>query len=128
MYVSNADENRYLNLVQNPAKEDRGLNVAKTPTHKASPIPQRAKFLRKFNLGGKKKISDTRSPIQEKGQSGVKRKTGKEDEGQVKEMTEVEEREDVTGKSGEKAQESVGAQQPVKDMKVNCYDQKKIAI
>ena len=46
-----------------PAGVEQRLTVAKATTHKASPIPQRAKFIKKFNkVGGvgkdkKKKIS-----------------------------------------------------------------------
>lgn len=96
-------------------KLDKNLKVAKATTHKASPIPQRAKFLRKFNLGGKKKYSRP-PPTQEKRQLGVKIEPPREEKRETEVMLET--REDVTITNKDMASDSIDTQQPVKEMKV----------
>ena len=64
---------------------EQRLGVPHSQPHKPSPIPQRAKFLKKFNVGGKKK-----SPVSPKGERPGKR-AGKE-ESRVQEGKEEEEK------------------------------------
>ena len=78
-----------------PVGMEQRLTVAKETAHKASPIPQRAKFLRKFNKNGKKKKQVGH------GQKGVKDQPRSERED--REMEEEGEREDVTVAVGTEA-------------------------
>lgn len=106
-------------MEQKPNELERRLVVSKvTSTHKASPIPQRAKFLRKFNVGSKKKNSSTVAPTQEGGRGGENKKEPpeKEMEQEMEEEGREEGREDVTA-NGDPLLASMETQ-PVKEMKV----------
>lgn len=109
-------------MEQKPDELEQRLVVAKvTSTHKASPIPQRAKFLRKFNVGGRKKISSM-APTQEGGRQGENKKgppqkeIEQEMEEEEREEGRDEGREDVTA-NGDPLLGSMETQ-PVKEMKV----------
>ena len=105
-------------MEQKPARQEERLAVAKATTHKASPIPHRAKFLRKFNLGGKKKGPGPTPTTQGGGQREGERDLSQEREEERREevMEAEEEREDVTV-NGELSTDD-STQQPVKEMKV----------
>ena len=115
--MMSADDERLCDdgMEQKPDAMEQRLKVAKTTTHKASPIPQRAKFLLKFNMGGKKKT--TTAQVEKKAK--IKRDPSRDEEKKEEEM-EVEERErgreDMTA-GGEPPQGSMDTQ-PVKEMKV----------
>lgn len=105
-------------MEQKPDELGLRLMVAKTTsTHKASPIPQRAKFLRKFNIGGKKKNSSM-APTQEGERQGenIKGPPQKEEEQEMEEEEREEGREDVTA-IRQPLLDSIETQ-PVKEMKV----------
>ena len=92
---------------------EQRLNVAKATTHKASPIPQRAKFLRKFNVGGKKKTQGAAATTQEGVRGRIKKGPPQEVAGRG-EVMELEEREDVTANT----EPQPHTRQPVREMKV----------
>ena len=98
-----------------PVRTEQSLSVAKETTHKASPIPKRAKFLRKFNKkGGKKKQQPSPVPAKKKEvESGVEEKMEREVEEKMGEGG----REDVTAAGREL---SLNTQQQVKEMKARA--------
>lgn len=105
-------------MEQKPDELGQRLVVAKTTsTHKASPIPQRAKFLRKFNIGGKRRNSSM-APTQDGERQGGNKKgpPQKEKEQEMEEEEREEGREDVTA-VGKPPLDSLETQ-PVKEMKV----------
>ena len=101
-------------MEQKPAGVEQRLTVAKATNHKASPIPQRAKFLRKFNKGGKKKaLAPTRK---------------KEDRGTEEKKVREEGREDVTA-AGREGAVSMETQQPIKEVKASgAMDKQQLVI
>ena len=105
--------------VEKPQKVDgmqQRLTVAKATSHKASPIPQRAKFLRKFGKKGGKKAP---APVKkkEKKEAGEREVEDKMAEERKREKIAEEGREDVTA-AGREIPASLDTQQPVKEMKV----------
>ncbi|CAI8021499.1 Villin-1 [Geodia barretti] len=100
-----------------PVRTEQRLSVAKETTHKASPIPKRAKFLRKFSKkGGKKKQQLPPVPAKKKEvESVVEEKMERE----VEEKMEEGGREDVTAAGREL---SLDTQQHVKEMKLAAME------
>lgn len=97
---------------------EQRLTVAKATSHKASPIPQRAKFLRKF---GKKGVKKAPAPVKkkEKNETGEREAEDKMAEERKREDKMAEGgREDVTA-TGREIPVSLDTQQPVKEMKVS---------
>ena len=106
---------------------EQRLGVPHSQPHKPSPIPQRAKFLKKFNVGGKKK-----SPVAPKGERAGKRagkeesrvQEGKEEEkgregdmkmevGEIEGGRDEEEEGEREGEEGEKGREGLGRETEV---------------
>ena len=113
-------------MERKPAETKQKLAVARGPARKPSPIPQRAKFLRKFNVGGKKRKQSPLVPTNLKGKGEMVTEPPKEvekaqeAEGEQKmEEGREEGREDVT--AGRESLQTSVETQPVKELKVHVH-------
>ena len=112
-------------MEQKSVRTEQRLAVTKATNHKASPIPKRAKFLRKFSKKGVKKSKQQFAPVgsPSKTESGAEEKMEAEGRGEVRKGEEEEERGgeegewrvDVTAPDKELP---LDTQQPINEMKV----------
>ena len=103
---------------------EQRLGVPHGQPHKPSPIPQRAKFLKKFNVGGKKK-----SPVAPKGEKpgkrvgkGEKKVGGKEEERVGKEDVKMEVGE-IEGRGDEEEEEVEEEEEEGREMEVEKHQE-----